>query len=325
MKLFLLITLSILGIQELSAQSLPRQSRDAAGSEKNSVSSILGERKNSNKKTKLVLAGNTVAYGTTMAGLYASWYKNYPFGNFHFTNDNKQWLQVDKAGHAWSGYIQGRAGIAMWRWAGLPDKKAIWVGGLTGFAYQNIIEIIDGLSSHWGFSWGDYLADIAGSGLVTGQELGWKEQRVLYKFSAHRNSYNERILNDRANDIYGTALPDRLLNDYNAQTYWLSINLKSFFKKSNLPAWLNIAVGYGAAGMFGETDNKWKDANDIEHDRSDIKRSRQFYISPDIDFSRIKTKSKFLKTSFFILNSFKFPAPSLEFSNNRIRGHWFIF
>ena len=120
-------------------------------------------------------------------------------------------------------------------------------------------------------------------------------------------------------------MPDRLLNDYNAQTYWLSVNLKSFFKNRNLPSWLNIAIGYGADGMFGETDNKWKDTNGVEHDRSDKKRCRQFYISPDINFSAIKTKSKFLKTGFFILNSFKFPAPSLELSNNKTRFHWFTF
>jgi hypothetical protein len=213
----------------------------------------------------------------------------------------------------------------IWIGTGFPDKKAVWIGGLTGFAYQNVIEITDGFSGHWGFSWGDYLADIAGSGLVIVQELGWKEQRILYKFSSHRNSYHEKILNERADDIYGKTLPDRLLNDYNAQTYWLSANLKSFFKKCAVPSWLNIAIGYGAESMFGELNNRWEDANGVEHDRSDKKRYRQLYISPDIDLTRIKTKSKFLKTSLFILNSFKFPAPSLEFSNNKTPFHWFTF
>jgi len=89
--------------------------------------------------------------------------------------------------------------------------------------------------------------------------------------------------------------------------------------------WLNIAVGYGAGRIFGELDNKWEDINGIECDRSDKKRYRLFYISPDIDFTRIKTKSKFLKTGLFILHSAKFPAPALEFFNNRIRGHWLVF
>ena len=52
---------------------------------------------------------------------------------------------------------------------------------------------------------------------------------------------------------------ERMLKDYNGQTYWLSANLKSFFQGSNIPAWLNVAVGYGADGMFGGFENKWID------------------------------------------------------------------
>ena len=64
---------------------------------------------------KIVVAAHIAVYGTATTGLYASWYRNYSFGKFHFVNDNRQWLQVDKAGHAWSGYIQGKWGIAAWR------------------------------------------------------------------------------------------------------------------------------------------------------------------------------------------------------------------
>ena len=42
-----------------------------------------------------------------------------------------------------------------------------------------------------------------------------------------------------------------MLKDYNAQTYWFSANLKSFFPEIKFTAWLNVAVGYGAEGMFG--------------------------------------------------------------------------
>lgn len=300
-------------------------SQEANEEKKFTDSSFSYKPERNKKKQELMLGGHIVVYSGITAGLYSSWYKDHPFGKFRFVNDNKQWLQVDKAGHAWSGYIQGKMGIAVLRWAGVPDKKVIWIGGLTGFAYQNLVEIADGLSAPWGFSWGDYAADIAGSSLLISQELGWKEQRILYKLSLHKKHYPDKILSERANEIYGSSLPGRLLDDYNAQTYWLSLNLKSFFKNSKLPPWLNIAAGYGAEGMFGKLDNKWTGADGIEYNRTDIKRYRQFYISPDIDFSRIKTKSKLLKTGFFILNSFKLPAPALEFSNGRTRVRWIIF
>ena len=73
------------------------------------------------------------------------------------------------------------------------------------------------------------------------------------------------------------ALPERILKDYNAQTYWVSANLPSFFKETNFPLWLNIAIGYGAEGMFGAVNNTWTDVNGVELDRSEIKRYRQFY------------------------------------------------
>lgn len=260
-----------------------------------------------------------------MVALYDTWYKNYPQSKFHFFNDNKEWLQVDKAGHTWSSYSEGRASIAMWKWAGLPPRKALWVGGLSGLAYQSIIEVLDGFSAEWGFSWGDYLGNVAGSALLIGQELGWKEQRISLKFSFHRNTYNDAELGQRADAIYGRSLAERTLKDYNAQTYWVSVNLQSIMKRKILPPWLNLAVGYGADGMFGANDNKWSDKLGTMHDRSDIQRYRRWGLAPDIDFTRIHTNSKVLKTTFFILNSFKFPTPALLFSNNKFRWKWLQF
>lgn len=283
------------------------------------------QKNKSNKKIVFIATSNGVAYGGTMIALYATWYKSYPQSNFHFFNDNKEWLQVDKAGHTWSAYAEGRACIAMWEWTGLSRKKSIWIGGLSGLGYQTIIEVLDGFSSEWGFSWGDYLGNMTGSAMLIGQELAWKEQRFQLKFSTHRSSYGNEVLNQRANDLYGMHLPERILKDYNAQTYWLSANIHSFFKSSKFPTWLNIAVGYGAEGMFGAVDNKWADKNGTLYDRSDIKRYRQWYIAPDIDLTKIRTRSKFLRTTFFILNSFKFPMPSLEFSNNKIKWNWVHF
>ncbi|MGZ3853823.1 MAG: DUF2279 domain-containing protein [Flavisolibacter sp.] len=276
-------------------------------------------------RQRLILTLNVVAYGTTTALLYETWYKNYPHSPFHFFNDNKEWLQVDKAGHTWSAYQEGRLGIAEFSWAGMERNKAIWIGGLSGLAYQSIIEILDGFSAEWGFSWGDYVANISGSALLIAQELGWKEQRFQLKFSSHRNTYETNELNERADELYGKNLPERILKDYNAQTYWLSTNLRSFIKETAIPPCLNIAVGYGADGMFGAVKNTWMDSHGNWHDRTDIKRYRQFYLAPDIDLTKIKSHSRLLKSTFFILNSFKFPLPSLELSNGSIKGHWFHF
>lgn len=277
------------------------------------------------KRIKLVAATNIVGYGGAMIGLYQAWYKDYPQGKFRFFNDNAEWLQVDKAGHAYSAYVESKASMELWRWAGLPRKQRIWIGGLSGAAYQTVIEVLDGFSTEWGWSWGDFAANCFGSGLLVSQELLWNEQRIDLKFSFHHVKYNEPVLHERANKVFGKSILNRMLKDYNGQTYWLSANLKSFFPKSNIPAWLNVAVGYGADGMFGADDNIWKDANNNTIDRSDIARYRQWYIAPDINLTKIKTKSKFLKATLFVLNSFKFPAPSIGFSKNGVSFNWLHF
>ncbi|MGB4284694.1 MAG: hypothetical protein WBJ48_08285, partial [Bacteroidales bacterium] len=74
--------------------------------------------------------------------------------------------------------------------------------------------------------------------------------------------------------------------------------------------------GYGAANMYGGYNNIWTDENGILHDRSDIERYRRYFISPDIDFSRIKTKSRFLRIFFETLNIIKVPAPTLEINSS---------
>lgn len=271
----------------------------------------------SNKtRVKMVATGNIMGYGGAMVGLYAAWYSHYPQTHFHFFDDNYEWKQVDKVGHAYSAYIESYASMEMWRWAGVSRNKRILIGGLSGVAYQTIIETLDAFSVGWGWSWGDFGANVFGSGLLVGQELAWNDQRVRFKFSFHKKNYGATDLNRRADDLYGKSLGERMIKDYNGQTYWLSANLKSFLPNSNLPSWLGVAVGYGADGMFGGESNVGKDdLGNITFDRRDIQRYRQFYISPDIDFSKIKTKSKLVKIAFGFLNAFKFPAPSIEYNS----------
>jgi hypothetical protein len=274
----------------------------------------------SNKRRVALITGlNVAGYGTSILIFNNQWYKNYPRTSFHTFNDSKEWQQMDKIGHAWAEYNSGRASAAMWKWAGLSEKKATWIGGLSSTVYLTVIEFLDAHSAKWGWSWSDMSANLFGSGLFIGQQLGWQEQRVQFKFSFHRKKYSDPMLNERSDNLFGSNWTERMLKDYNGQTYWLSANLKSFFTKSNLPQWLNIAIGYGADGMFGGFENKWEDDPGVPVDRSDIKRYRQWYLAPDIDFSKIKTNSKALRVLFAALDAFKFPAPSLEISNGKFK------
>ncbi|MBR9859491.1 DUF2279 domain-containing protein [bacterium] len=271
------------------------------------------------QKRALVFGGNAVAYAGTMTGLYSLWYKNYDLGPFHFFNDNRDWLQMDKVGHAYSCYYEGVVGIKMMKYAGYSDKTAAFVGGSYGFLIQTTVEIFDGFSQEWGASTGDVIANFAGSSIAIGQHLAWHEQRIWMKYSYYPSPYAEI----RPNAL-GSNFPESLLKDYNAQTYWLSTNIRSFIPDSKFPAWLNIAVGYGADGMLGGDDNIYTDSDGIVNDYSNIARTRQFYLSPDIDFTRIPTNSKALKIGFTLLNCLKFPLPALEYNTSGdLDFHWF--
>jgi uncharacterized protein YfiM (DUF2279 family) len=272
------------------------------------------------KRQWLVGGLNVIGYGTSIIIFNNTWYKDYPKTSFHTFNDNEEWLQMDKVGHGWAAYNAGRASAAMWRWAGVSQKKAAWIGGLSSTVYLTVIEFLDAHSAKWGWSWGDMAANLLGSGLFISQELGWEEQRIQFKFSFHRKSYSDPMLNERSDDLFGSSWTERMLKDYNGQTYWLSANLKSFFRGSNLPAWLNVAIGYGADGMFGGFHNIWIDEDTgVPVNRTDIKRYRQWFLAPDINLSKIKTNKKGVKVLFDVLDAFKFPTPSLELSNGKFK------
>jgi hypothetical protein len=278
------------------------------------------------KRVRLVTAANIVGYGGALVALNAAWYANFPRSGFHFFNDDAEWLQIDKVGHVYSAYSESRASMELWRWAGIPRRERIWIGGLSGVAYQSIIEVLDGFSSQYGFSPIDFTANLIGSGMFIAQEFAWDDQRIKIKFSFHRKNYGEADLDKRADNLYGKIEIERFIKDYNAQSYWLSANIHSFFPESKLPRWLSFAVGYGAEGMFGARSNIAVDKNgNVIFDRSDIKRYRQWFLSPDVDFTKIRTNKKGLKVLFFVLSAVKFPAPTLEYSNGNFKGHWIVF
>jgi hypothetical protein len=255
----------------------------------------------------LIITTETMAFGGSLYLLNNLWYKDFPRSTFHFFNDNSEWLQMDKFGHIATSYNIGELGYKTLKWANVENRKAIWYGGCLGSAYLLTIEIFDGFSSKWGFSKGDFAADILGSAAFMSQQFLWNEQRIKLKWSYHQTKYA-----DYRPDLLGKDITQTWLKDYNGQTYWLSGNFSAFMNQENkFPKWLNVAIGYGAEGMIGGSENPAV-YNGITMPY--FKRYRQFYFAPDIDFARIKTKSRFFKSVFFVLNYLKFPTPAIEYS-----------
>lgn len=269
------------------------------------------------KKRKLALGISSIALTTsTLIYLNQTWYKHYNTSKFHTFNDNEEWFQMDKCGHAFTTYQTGRLMMDAMNWAGYSKKKQLLIGGLSGFAYMSAIEIMDGHSAGWGFSWGDMGANALGAGFVIGQKAIWNEQRIQIKFSYYSSKYAQYNPN-----LLGETFATQILKDYNAQIYWLSINPSSFIKKENkFPKWLNVAVGYGANGMIGARNNNFiiESGNSVFFNRY-----RQGYLSLDVDLTRIKTNSKLLKSVFNCLNIIKIPFPNLELSERKLKFNYY--
>ncbi|MEI7724235.1 MAG: DUF2279 domain-containing protein [Bacteroidota bacterium] len=254
-----------------------------------------------------VLIAQGSLYVASITGLYFAWYRDYPQSSFHLFNDDNEWMQVDKCGHTITAYYISRIGYTTYRWSGVKEKKAAWFGGLLGFAYMLNIEILDGFSSEWGFSLGDLTANTLGSMIFIGQQLAWHEQRFTLKYSYHQSQY----ISYRP-DLLGDNLIQNMIKDYNGHSYWISGNISSFLPRdSKFPKWLNIAVGYGAEGMTGAFNNT---NNHNGQPVPDFPRYRKFYLSLDVDLTRIPTKSKVLKGIFNVLSFIKIPAPALEYN-----------
>ncbi len=270
-------------------------------------------------RLKALIISESALVAGSMVGLYALWYKDYPMSSFHLINDNREWLQVDKIGHAMTSYYFGKIGYEALKWTGAKEKHAIWYGGGLGSAYLLTVEILDGFSTEWGFSLGDFTANTLGSAMFISQQLLWHEQRILLKYSAHTTGYAQYRPN-----LLGENLPQRILKDYNGCTFWLSGNVYSFLpKRSRFPKWLNIAVGYGADGMVGGYSNP---AVYNGKPMPSFERYRQFYLSLDIDLTRIHTKSKILDLIFDLIGFIKIPLPTLEYNTKYgFKGHGLYF
>ena len=263
------------------------------------------------KRRNAIIISEGIVLSGALISLNELWYKNYPQRNFHLKNDYNQWKQMDKVGHFMTSYYGGKLGMDALNWAGVSKKNQLIYGAGIGFVFLSAVEILDGFSEEWGASTSDVIANAAGTGFLIGQELLWKEQRISVKYSFHQTNFAKQ-----RPAILGENYFQQTLKDYNGQTYWLSANIWSFNKKSTIPKWLNIALGYGAEGMlYGNTTTSTLNNP-----------YRQFYLSLDVDLTKIKTNSEFLKSVFFVVNFIKIPAPTLEINTKgKVQFHYLYF
>jgi hypothetical protein len=216
---------------------------------------------------------------------YNSWWKG-TRSDFHFGEDGTYAIGADKLGHFlftyYSSDILGRS-LA---WAGIPHERALLYGGSAALAFQLYVEVEDGFHPELGFSVQDGIANFAGA---------------VYPFL----QYHSNIF--RAISPKWSVLPSQkyrqgkfrtLIDDYESQYYWLSVNIHDIFRDktpSFIPSFLNIAFGYGVKNLDGKGGGE-----------------KELYIGLDCDFTKLPGSGSFLNTLKHVLNYLHCPAPTVR-------------
>ena len=240
-----------------------------------------------------------VASASSFVGLNSLWYKDYPRSNFHFFNDSKEWMQMDKCGHAFTSYQLGRNFYNTLLTSDSNRNRNIFLGGATGLIYLTSIEILDGKSAQWGFSKSDMIANTFGYFLFASQEYFLQQQIISLKFS-----YQKSVFADMRPETFGRNFQQRLLKDYNGQTYWLSAPLSlNRTNTKRFTRWLCISFGYSIdENLFA--DNNINSVNNFQA-------TREFFFSFDADLKRIEWRRKWMKKIASVINFIKIPSPTI--------------
>lgn len=270
------------------------------------------------KRLTSVSVGIGTLWAGSMTGLYHVWYSKTDRSSFHTFDDSKNWLQMDKIGHSYTAYKITEVTHDLFEWSGLERKKSLLLSSIAGWGYQATLEMFDAYSADWGFSWSDMISNTAGTGFYLGQELLWQEQRVLPKFS-----YSPTEFAPYRPEILGSTHTERLLKDYNGQTYWLSFSPGTFIEGSTFPKWLCFSLGYSSdERLVGDQDKYIGSLNGIP---KQFDSEREFIFSMDVDLSRLNVKKPWLKATLKQLNHLKIPFPALILSNGSLNGRLIYF
>ncbi|MDF9794860.1 uncharacterized protein YfiM (DUF2279 family) [Catalinimonas alkaloidigena] len=250
-----------------------------------------------------------IGYAAANVGLYSLWYRDQQSQSFQFFDDSPQWKQVDKLGHFYSAFQLSHLGSHAFQSVGLAERKSQWYGALAGSLMLLPVELFDGFSEAYGFSWSDVAANSLGALLLPLQYEVWKEVRIQPKFSFHRTDFPSL----RPNTL-GKSWNEEILKDYNGQTYWFSFDLYRFFPDSGIPKWLNVTLGYGAENMVY--------ARTSQNEEYGLQAYRQYYLAPDLDLSHFRQPpttfgNKLLNGALYIVNLIHLPAPTLSYEEGK--------
>ncbi len=248
-------------------------------------------------KTRLYIVGGAMAASMIGIHLYqeSGWWK-YNRAPFHFREDLTYGRSVDKIGHFYGTTLWAYSLRKVLDWANVPERAALYYGSAGAFLFQTFVEVEDGFSA-WGFDRVDFLADLGGALWPIARE----HSDFLRSFDLKMSYKPTALLNQPGGGGFA-GQKHLLMDDYEGQTFWLSVNPPQIFGEGTLSFWpgfLNLAVGYGARNVSGVSGSPYS----------------VVYLGFDYDMKKIIPQtSAFLVTLSEVLNFIHFPAPAVRIS-----------
>jgi hypothetical protein len=256
-----------------------------------------------------LIIGETVIVASGFIALNTIWYKDYPRTSFHFFNDNKEWLQQDKLGHMFTSFHLQKNQTAALKNAGLPDKKARLWSAISVSGAMLGIEVLDGFSAQWGASIGDFIAN--STGVLLACYSDFYDNQIQVKFSYYPSEYASY-----RSSLLGSGF-ERIIKDYNAQTYWLTVSPKQL----NFP--VTLSLGHGVDGLLGGNNNPI--INEAGDQLPAFSRSRQWILSLDVNHHYFKSDKKWVKNLLWLGQMIKIPAPAFYLTGGKLKASWLYF
>lgn len=272
---------------------------------------ITGELPYAKSHLKLV---NTLALGAIYSGIFYAqhsiqqsdvWKEK---GDFHIMEDIQYALWVDKFGHFYGGYATSYLFTEAFITAGFGWELSNILGSVMGLSYMSYIEILDGYSKGFGFSPSDYYADVAGSLFFLAQYY----VPFLQNFNPKFMYVNPKWIGELDRNPH-----ESFIDNYSAQTFWLSINFNNILKKkiTYVPDWLELSIGYAAYSIcFPPLGNC--DPSKSTPLTQDAWGNRKIIIALDYDLVKLLPDGppfwNWIKQG---LKLFKLPSPAIEFGN----------
>jgi hypothetical protein len=192
---------------------------------------------------RLALVGGITAGGFIGGYLLQSnlWWKGEKSA-FHFDwgHDWNYALGADKAGHFFFPYLVTNIYGQAFSWCGIDTTTSLWLAGGVALTHQTFVEIKDGFSKAWGFSWGDFGANTLGAAYPIMQHHLPPLRNFDFKISFYPS------------EKFKAGAYSAIIDDYESTYHWLSVDVHNLLPRDMrdyYPAWMNIALGHSVKDL----------------------------------------------------------------------------